>query len=110
MRSDTVTKPDALIGKVAKHALEASLPIQDRNVGVPVVIKRGDRVTMIVTGNGITLTATGLAMSDAGIGQTVKLANAASNRTVEGLVTGPNTATIRTDTAIVAANTVTETH
>jgi flagella basal body P-ring formation protein FlgA len=103
LRSDTVVKADTLIGKVAKRPLEANLPVQERNLGLPVVMKRGDLVTMIVTGNGITLTAQGRALSDAGMGETVKLANAASNRTVEGVVTGTNTATVRTDTAIVAA-------
>jgi flagella basal body P-ring formation protein FlgA len=103
LRSDTIVKADTLIGKVAKRQLEASLPVQERNIGLPVVIKRGDLITMIVTGNGITLTAEGRALSDAGMGESVKLANAASNRTVEGITTGPNTATVRTNTAIVAA-------
>jgi flagella basal body P-ring formation protein FlgA len=69
---------------------------------MPTVIKRDDRVTMVVRSGGMMLTAEGRAMNDAGIGETVRLVNAASNKPVEGIATGAGMAEIRTETTIVA--------
>jgi flagella basal body P-ring formation protein FlgA len=103
MRSDTAQKAEVLVGHVAKRQLEANQPVQMRFLGLPTVIKRDDRVTMIVNNNGIVLTAEGRALTDAGMGETVQLVNAASNKTLEGVVTGPNTAEVRTAAAIMAS-------
>jgi flagella basal body P-ring formation protein FlgA len=102
LRSDTATLSTDLVGKMAKQPLQANLPVQERFLGMPVVIKRDDRVTMIVRNGSMMLTAEGRAMNDAGIGETVHLINAASNKPVEGIVTGAGTAEVRTETAIVA--------
>jgi flagella basal body P-ring formation protein FlgA len=104
LRSDTELNTRNLIGKVAKRQLEASLPVQDRFLGMPTIIKRGDRVTMIVKNGGIVLTAEGLATSDAGLGETVHLTNAATNKALDGIATGTNTAEVRTDATIIAAS------
>jgi flagella basal body P-ring formation protein FlgA len=103
LRSDAALKPEVLIGKVAKRQLEANLPIQERFLGLPTLIKRGDRVTMIVSNGGIVLTAEGHAENDAGMGEVIRMTNAASNKEISGIVTGTNTAEVRTDTAIIAA-------
>ena len=105
LRSDAALKSDLLIGKVAKRQLEANLPVQERFLGLPTLIKRGDRVTMIVSNGGIVLTAEGHAENDAGMGEVVRLTNVASNKEISGIVTGTNTAEVRTDTAIIAAAT-----
>ena len=104
LRSDTAQSASSLIGKVAKRNLDINQPVQERFVGMPIVVRRGDRVTMIVTNDGITLTAEGRALSDAGMGETVHLSNAASSKTVDGIVTGPNTAEIRTGTAMLSVS------
>ncbi len=105
LRSDTVQAPKIMIGKVAKRQLEANQPVQERFLALPTIIRRGDRVTMIVNNGGIILTAQGRAESDAGMGEEVRLTNASTNKELEGIVTGTNTAEIRTDAAIVAAAT-----
>ena len=65
---------------------------------------------MVVRSGGMLLTAEGRALADAGVGETVRLINAASNKPVEGVVTGPGMAEVKTETALVAdatASTVT---
>ena len=104
LRSDAVLKPALLTGKVAKRQLEASQPVQLRFLGQPIIIKRGDRVTMVVRNGGIFLTADGRAEADAGLGEIVRLTNSATNKQLEGIATGPGTAEIRTDATIVAAS------
>ncbi len=102
LRSDTAANASDLLGKLVKRQLEANMPVQERFLGMPVVIKRDDRVTMVVKSGGIVLTAEGRAMNDAGLGETVRMINAASNKSVEGVATGAGTAEVRTETAIVA--------
>lgn len=102
-RSDTAQTMGALIGKLAKRSLDASQPIQTRFVGQPVIIKRGDRVTMVIKNGPMILTADGKALDDAGIGEHVHLVNAASNRNLDGIVTGSGMVEVHTGTALVAA-------
>ena len=45
---------------------------------------------------GVQLTTRGKAMNDAAIGQSVKLTNLQSNKTVDAIVTAPGTAAVRT--------------
>ena len=103
VRSDTAQNPDVLVGKVAKNSLSANVPVQERFVGYPIVIKRGDRVTMLIQAGPMTLTATGRALDDAGMGETVHLVNAASNHNLQGVVTGPGMAEVQTGSAQVAS-------
>ncbi len=103
LRSDTELKSAFMVGKVAKRQLEAGLPVQDRFLALPTIIKRGDRVTMIVRGGGILLMAEGRAESDAGVGEIVHLSNAASNKEIDGIATGPGTAEVQTAATIVSA-------
>jgi flagella basal body P-ring formation protein FlgA len=61
-------------------------------------IKRGDTVVMVYVAPGLQLTARGKALTDAAVGQTVRLTNLQSNRTVEAVVTGPGTVAVHTHT------------
>jgi flagella basal body P-ring formation protein FlgA len=103
VRSDTAQNSDTLVGKVAKRALDISQQIQTRFVGQPVLIKRGDRVTMVIQNGPMVLTAEGRALDDAGLGDTVRLVNAASNRNLSGVVTASGMVEVHTGSAMVAA-------
>jgi flagella basal body P-ring formation protein FlgA len=107
IRSDTARDAESLIGKIAKRSLDANQPVQERFVGQPILIKRGDRVTMIIKNGQMVLTAEGRALSDAGLGETVRLVNAASNRNLDGVVTGSGMVDVHTGSSIVAGLTPT---
>ncbi|MEJ0023022.1 MAG: flagellar basal body P-ring formation chaperone FlgA [Alphaproteobacteria bacterium] len=58
-------------------------------------IKRGDTVVMVYVAPGLQLTARGKALSDAAVGQTIRLTNLQSSKTVEAVVTGAGTVTVQ---------------
>jgi flagella basal body P-ring formation protein FlgA len=55
-------------------------------------VRRGDAVTLVYQAPGLTLSMRTRALEDAAIGQSVRLLNTASNRTIDAVVTGPGAA------------------
>lgn len=58
-------------------------------------VRRGDTVVMVYVAPGVQLTTRGKAMNDAAIGQSVKLTNLQSNKTVDAIVTAAGTAAVK---------------
>lgn len=58
-------------------------------------IRRGDTVVIVYVAPGVQLTTRGKALSDGAIGQSVKLTNLQSNRTIEAIVTAPGAAAVK---------------
>lgn len=55
-------------------------------------IRRGETVTLIYDAPGMSLTIRARALEDGAVGQSVRLLNTSSNRTIEAVVTGPGAA------------------
>ena len=86
-----VTAPEALEGKMARRVLRAGEPLRSEDVRAPVLVTKGQTVTMTFDAPGVTLTAIGRAMSEGGLGETVTVQNPASYRMVSAVVTGLGT-------------------
>jgi flagella basal body P-ring formation protein FlgA len=71
--------------------LSAGQPFRSDDVRKPIVIAKGDTVTMQFIVPGVELTAMGRAMSEGGIGDSVTIQNPASYRMISGIVTAPGT-------------------
>jgi flagella basal body P-ring formation protein FlgA len=56
------------------------------------VVRRGDTVTLVYEAPGLSLSMRTRALEDAALGQSVRLINTASNRTIDAIVTGPGAA------------------
>ncbi len=87
--SGIVTSAAALKGMEARRMLRANQVVRGDDVRHPVVVTKGAIVTMTFEAPGVTLTATGRALSEGGIGDTVAVQNPASFRQVSAVVTGP---------------------
>ncbi len=87
--SGIVTSVDALKGMQARRMLRANQIVRNDDVRHPVVVAKGSIVTMTFEAPGVTLTATGRALSEGGVGDTVAVQNPASFRQVSAVVTGP---------------------
>lgn len=87
--SGTVTQPNDLIGMQARRVLRAGEAIRLDDVRRPVLVTKGSTVTMTFEAPGIVLTASGRAMSEGGLGETVTVQNPASYRQVSAVVSGP---------------------
>ena len=55
-------------------------------------VRRGDAVTLAYQAPGLTLSTRARALEDGAIGQSVRLVNLTSNRTIDAIVTGPGAA------------------
>lgn len=96
------TKIDEVKGMQARRTLSAGQPFRADDVRHPIVITRGQTVTMEFDAPGVQLTAMGRAMSEGGVGDTVTVQNPASYRMISGIVIAPGT--VRA-TGIIAAPT-----
>jgi flagella basal body P-ring formation protein FlgA len=85
------TKMNEVIGQQARRTLSAGQPFRGEDVRHPVVVTKGQTITMQFSAPGVELTAMGRAMSEGGVGDTVTVQNPASFRMVSAIVVSPGT-------------------
>jgi flagella basal body P-ring formation protein FlgA len=91
LMSGVPTRMDEIKGMQARRVLSAGQPFRDQDVRRPIVVLKGQTVTMQFAAPGVELTAMGRAMSEGGVGDTVTVQNPASYRMIAATVTGPGT-------------------
>jgi len=94
MSASMITSADTLVGQVARRNMRASTALFAFDFAKPIVVKKGDLVTMSIDIPGIQLSAQGQAMANAGKGDVISIMNTTSRRLVEARVTGAGTAVI----------------
>lgn len=90
-----VTAANTLVGQVTRRNLRAGAPLFAYDFSKPVVVRKGDLVTIVLEYPGIQLSAQGQATANAGKGDVIALLNTNSRRLVEARITGPGMAVIR---------------
>ena len=90
-----VLKAEDMIGKTPRRLINAGKTIKDNDLTAPQMIARGELVTMVFSYNGLTLTAQGKAMQNGAQGETIRVVNAASSKTIQALVTGDKEVTVQ---------------
>jgi flagella basal body P-ring formation protein FlgA len=100
LMSGVPTRIEEVKGMQARRMLAAGQPFRGDDVRRPIVITKGQTVTMEFNAPGVQLTAMGRAMSEGGVGDTVTVQNPASYRMISAIVTAPGT--VRA-TGIIAA-------
>lgn len=88
MRLDSAVIHDAssIVGMTPRRGIVPNTPIRDHDLAAPIIVSRGDRITMIVRHGSLALSAQGRALEDGARGQTIRVMNIDSNQTVEGVV------------------------
>lgn len=84
--ADAVTSPEEAIGMETKVALAAAAPLPRTALAPPIVVKKGDLVTMIVDTAGMRLTVAGEALQAGAVGTAIKVKNRSSKQEVAGKV------------------------
>ena len=103
-RSATLmTSAADLAGQSARRPLRAHTPLSAADVRKPIMVKRGELVTVIYAIDGIELSAQGQAQADAGKGDTVPVLNIRSRRTIEARVIGSGLVTVTAPHSTLAA-------
>lgn len=83
------TSSSEVVGLETRRTLRAGETLRVQDVRRPVLVARGSMVTMSFEAPGIALTATGRAITEGGLGDTVTIQNQASFRQISGVVVGP---------------------
>ncbi|NRG18016.1 flagellar basal body P-ring formation protein FlgA [Rhizobiales bacterium] len=81
-----ITDPEEAVGLAAKRRLRASAPLLSGDLQPPVLVERGDKVTLVYKVPGMTLTAQGQAIAQGGKGDVVDIINLQSRRTISATV------------------------
>jgi len=87
---DTITDRNQLIGKAARHLLRAEQPLRAGDVQDPIVVHKGDLVTIELRTATMQLAAQGKALEDGALNVTIRVVNTQSNRTIDASVAGAN--------------------
>jgi flagellar basal body P-ring formation protein FlgA len=102
LMSGVPTKIEEVKGMQARRVLSAGQPFRADDVRRPIVVIKGQTVTMQFIVPGVELTAMGRAMSEGGVGDTVTVQNPVSYRMISGIVTAPGT--VRATGAITSSS------
>lgn len=78
-------RPEALVGQRLRRAVSVGTPLGEQMLEVPVLVRRGQRVTVLAQGRGIQVRSSGKALGDATEGERVRVENTSSKRVVEGV-------------------------
>lgn len=89
IRRNIVTDASFLIGRTPKRPLRSFTPIGANDVRAPVVVAKGEVVTLRLRHRNMVLQAKLKAMENGAQGQAIRLMNPRSKRIVEGVVVAP---------------------
>ncbi|MBF0469893.1 MAG: flagellar basal body P-ring formation protein FlgA [Gammaproteobacteria bacterium] len=88
LRGGFFTLPAAAIGQEVKRTVRADTVISHNMLQPPLVIKKGDRVTISAQTTGVKVTMTGKSLMNGAIGETIRVMNLSSKREISAVVTG----------------------
>jgi flagella basal body P-ring formation protein FlgA len=86
--------PDAIAGQVAKRNLRNGQMIYASDYEAPAVIRRGEAVRIIYARPGLRLTVDGVAQADASVGETVRIVNNSTRRSIDAVATAEGEARV----------------
>ncbi len=89
-----LVEADRIIGFSARRRLNEGAPLRTADLQKPIVVRKGDAVTMIYRMPGIELTARGRALGDGGLGDTVQVVNVQSYKNIDAIVAGSGAVTV----------------
>ncbi|HEX3499863.1 MAG TPA: flagellar basal body P-ring formation chaperone FlgA [Stellaceae bacterium] len=92
-----------LVGKTPRRSIRPGEPIRPSDVQTPVVIRRGELVTVVFQSAALLLTAQAKALEDGTQGQAIRVSNTRSGKTLDATVNGPGTVFLATLSTTPAA-------
>ncbi|HEX7777217.1 MAG TPA: flagellar basal body P-ring formation chaperone FlgA [Parvibaculum sp.] len=85
-----ITSQAQLVGMSPKRPVRTGEPVRMADMEPPVVVAKGAVVDMSYVTGALTLLARGKALESGAVGDTVDILNPRSDRTVQGVIVGPN--------------------
>ena len=76
------------IGLEATRTIRAGTPLSVSDVTAADLVRKGEKVTLVLTRGALTITVDTIAMEDGKIGEQVELTNTESGKVIRGIVSG----------------------
>lgn len=95
VRPEMVLSADSLIGMTPRRTAYSGKPLKATDLQAPMIIERGDVVTMLFKSGPLVLTASGKALQNGAKGDMIRVTNMVSNETIEGFVTASKEITVK---------------
>lgn len=92
----SVTDASQIIGMAAKRSLAPGAPIAASDLRRPLLVNRGETVTMTLHTPMMQLTAKGRALQHGSQGDIIRISNLQTNTVIDAVVTGPGRARVET--------------
>ncbi len=92
LRPGTIMDSESFTGQASRRALRAGKPLRATDLKRMTAIKRGEILTITYIVPGIRLTAKARALDEAALGDTLRVVNLQSSRTIDVVVTAPGQA------------------
>ncbi len=80
-----------LVGKTPKRSIRPGEPVRPSDLQTPVVIRKGELVTIVLQDAALFLTVQGKALEDGAQGQAIHVSNTRSGKLLDATVTAPGT-------------------
>jgi flagella basal body P-ring formation protein FlgA len=91
LSQDALTTANDIVGKAARRTIAPGEVIRVSDIQTPIAIEKGALVTMIVQTPFMRLTSQGKALEDGAVGETIRVLNVRSKKTVEAQVAKSDT-------------------
>lgn len=88
LQNDTIVDAADIVGKTPTRGLASDQPMRTRDIRNPLLVKRGQLVTIYHQMPRMTLTVQGKALEDGSKGEVVRVQNTRSNTVIDGVVEG----------------------
>lgn len=90
IRTNMITDGSRIIGKEARRPLRVGAPIRVSDLREPVTVAKGSTVTMIYRTSVMLLTATARAMESGSRGDTIRVMNTQTKKSIDARILGPD--------------------
>ncbi|WP_454780606.1 flagellar basal body P-ring formation chaperone FlgA [Legionella sp. WA2022007384] len=81
------TEKDLLVGQICKQNISPNSPLNPHNIEAAKLINKGERVSIVVNDNNLTISMDGVAMEEGSLGDTIKVRNLSSKKIIEAQIT-----------------------
>ena len=101
INGQTITDIVALVGMSPRKALKAGAPVRAAEVRAPLVVEKGNPVTMVFKTPSMVLTAGGRSLDEGAVGETIRVRNDNSQLIVDAIIAAPGVVNVRTRYAAI---------
>lgn len=77
------------LGSIAKRSIATNRVIQPQFLSSPKLVNKGERITIKAVGLGLSIKATGVALTEGSLGDIIQVRNSKTERIVEGRISAP---------------------